>query len=221
MASVAEADSRAARPDVPSATPRLRRASLLVLLIAAALPAGCGSSRHSPDIAGIPAQLLRQARPIGSGPRFHPPASGPVIGACRPQLGARIEVHVEVFAASRVVIVPAGIGTRPPRTVSAGRITRARCYGDLVTLDPTGVVLVRSGARLAVSAIFRSWGQPLSASRLVSFTAAAGDRVSAFVDGRRWTGSPQAVPLTPHAEIVLEVGPHVPPHASFTFPPDA
>jgi hypothetical protein len=27
------------------------------------------------------------------------------------------------------------------------------------------------------------------------------------------------VPLTPHAEIVLEVGPHVPPHASYTFPP--
>jgi hypothetical protein len=49
-----------------------------------------------------------------------------------------------------------------------------------------------------VGAVFRSWGQPLSATRLASF---------------------RAVPLTRHAEIVLEVGPHVPPHSSYAFPP--
>jgi hypothetical protein len=27
------------------------------------------------------------------------------------------------------------------------------------------------------------------------------------------------VPLTRHAEIVLEVGPHVPSHSSYAFPP--
>jgi hypothetical protein len=43
--------------------------------------------------------------------------------------------------------------------------------------------------------------------------------VAVFVDGRRWRGAPAAVPLTPHAEIVLEVGPHVPPHSSYAFPP--
>jgi hypothetical protein len=49
-----------------------------------------------------------------------------------------------------------------------------------------------------VGALFRSRGQPLSATRLASF---------------------RAVPLTRHAEIVLEVGPHVPPHSSYAFPP--
>jgi dihydroxyacid dehydratase/phosphogluconate dehydratase len=34
-----------------------------------------------------------------------------------------------------------------------------------------------------------------------------------------WPGAPGAVPLTRHAEIVLEVGPHVPPHSSYAFPP--
>jgi len=29
------------------------------------------------------------------------------------------------------------------------------------------------------------------------------------------------VPLTAHAEVVLEVGPYVPPHRSYTFPPDS
>lgn len=125
---------------------------------------------------------------------------------------------MEVFAADRVVIVPAGIGTRPPRAFSAGRISRASCYGDLVTIDPTGLALVRPGLRLSLSDLFRSWGQPLSARRLVSFTAPAGARVEVFVDGRRWRGQPGGVPLTKHAEIVVEVGPYVPPHASYTFP---
>ena len=33
-------------------------------------------------------------------------------------------------------------------------------------------------------------------------------------------GSPGRVPLTRHAEIVLEVGPYVPPHSAYTFPQD-
>ena len=49
--------------------------------------------------------------------------------------------------------------------------------------------------------------------------AVRGSQVVVFVDGRRWNGGPAAVPLTRHAEIVLEVGPHVPPHSSYAFPP--
>lgn len=127
-------------------------------------------------------------------------------------------MHIEVFAANRVVIVPAGIGARPPWTLAAGRITRARCYGALVTLDPTGVVLMRAGARLSLADLFRAWGQPLSSSRLGPFAAPAGRRVAVFVDGQRLRGAPGSVPLVSHSEIVLEAGTHVPPHRSFTFP---
>ena len=94
----------------------------------------------------------------------------------------------------------------------------ARCYGTLVTLDPTGLVLVSPGAGLTLAALFRSWGQPLSRTRLTSFSAPAGTSVTVFVDGERWPGAPATVPLTRHAEIVLEVGPHVPPHSSYAFP---
>jgi hypothetical protein len=117
------------------------------------------------------------------------------------------------------VIVAAGIGTLRPRTRSDGRITAARCYGGIVTLEPTGVVLVRRGLRLTLAQLFRSWGQALSPTRLASFAAPAGTRVAVFVDGRRVAGSPGSVFLARHAEIVLEVGPHVPPHRSFAFPP--
>jgi hypothetical protein len=188
---------------------------------AVALAAGCGTARNltGATSSGIPGQLLAQARPIGEGPRFRPPATGTVIGRCLRGLGLRYGVHVEVFGANRVVIVPAGIGLRPPVRLSGGRISSAGCYGSLVTLDPTGVVLVRPGSRLLLSDLFRAWGEPLSTERVASFTAHAATTVAVFVGGRRWSGAPGRVPLTKHAEIVLEVGPYVPPHSSYTFPP--
>lgn len=128
-------------------------------------------------------------------------------------------MHVELFAANRVVIVPSGIGTRVPAERLSGRIVTARCYGDLVTLEPTGLVLLRSGSRLRLADLFRAWGQPLSATRLGPFAAPLGTRVHVFIDGRGWRRSPASVPLTRHAVIVLEVGPYVPPHVSYRFPP--
>jgi hypothetical protein len=162
---------------------------------------------------------VSEARPIGTGPRFALPASGPVAGACQRSLGPRVGVHVEVFAANRVLLLPAGIGALRPWAELDGAITSARCYGALVTLDPTGLVLVRPGTGLTLADLFRSWGEPLSRTRLASFSAPAGTQVAVFVDGRRWNAGPASVPLARHAEIVLEVGPHVPPHSSYAFPP--
>lgn len=197
------------------------QAALVAALAGAAaiVLAGCGGSVSGRPEAGIPSWLLAQARPIGKGAAFHPAARGPVIGSCTAALGARQGAHVEVFAENRVVLLASGIGTLPPRTLFAGRITHARCYGTLVTLDPTGLVLTRPGAKLYISDLFRSWGQPLSRHQIASFHAPPDTEVAVFVDGRRWRGSPGGVPLDRHAEIVLEVGPHVPPHLSYRFPP--
>jgi hypothetical protein len=197
-----------------------RGRALTALVLVVVLLAGCGSAERAEPTAAIPAALLAQARPIGSGPRFAPPNRGPVTGRCRRRLEARGGVHVEVFAADRVLIVPAGIGTRPPRSFARGRLIRARCYGDIVTVDPTGLVLVRPGRRLFLSALFRAWGVPFSATRLASFSTLADTPIAVFVNGRAWRGSPQRVLLAVHSEIVVEIGPHVPPHAFYTFPPD-
>jgi hypothetical protein len=176
---------------------------------------GAGAPRPRPD-ERIPAALVREARPIGHGARFHPPARGPVLGPCRRGLGPRDAVHLELFAADRVVLIAGGIGTRPPRRMLEGRIAAARCYGALVTLEPTGVVLVRRASRLTVADLFRSWGQPLGAHQMASWPARA---VTAFVDGRRHRGPAGRIVLRRHAEVVLEVGAHVPPHSSYRFPP--
>jgi hypothetical protein len=204
-----------------------------VALALAALMAGCGSHARAPagagglragigtGAAGLPAALVAEARPIGFGPEFHPGVSGPVIGRCDPQLGRRIGVHVELFARNRVVLIARGIGTRAPRRLFAGRIAGARCFGSLVTLDPTGVIYMRPGTHAVLADLFRSWGQPLSRRRLASFAAPGRTAVAVFVDGRPRPGDPRSVPLSAHAEIVLEVGPHVPPHRRYTFPPNS
>ncbi len=194
-------------------------ALMLGALVIGALTAACGSTSTTASTDGIPIALLREARPIGRGPQFHPAVKGDVLGPCTGSLGPREGVHIELFAANRVVIVAEGIGTRPPWTFSDGRIAGARCYGALVTLEPTGVVLVRPGAKLTLADLFREWGEPLSEHRLTSFTAVPGATVATFIDGHRWNGPAASVPLTRHAEIVLEVGPYVPPHHSYTFPP--
>jgi hypothetical protein len=116
--------------------------------------------------------------------------------------GASFAVHIELFAARRVVIVPPGIGVGP-----------GGCVYPLRTTAPTGVVRVaRRG--LTLGDLFRVWGRRLQRSALLSFRR----RVSVFVGGRRWQGEPEAVPLTKHAEIVLEVGGYVAPHPSYLFP---
>jgi hypothetical protein len=56
---------------------------------------------------------------------------------------------------------------------------------------------------------------PLSRSSLLTFR---GD-VTAYVSGRRRDGDPRTIPLSDHAQIVLEVGGFIPPHRFYLFPP--
>jgi hypothetical protein len=194
-----------------------RRVAILTFAVVGAVQlAGCAGARHtSPALKA----LFAEARPIGRGQRFHGRAHGPVIGRCRARLGARTAAHVEVFARNRVVLLPTGVGVRQPVRLREGRVAFARCYGEVVTLDPTGTALVRRGATATVGSLFRSWGVSLSSTRLAGFTAPDGTRVRTYIDGVARAGNPRSVPLTRHAEIVLEVGPYVPPHHRYVFPP--
>jgi hypothetical protein len=175
----------------------MRRLAALSLLAALAL-AGCGGTRAAggPTSGSIPAKLLAEMRPIGAGVRFHPPVTGTPTGHCAPAPGRR-EAHIELFGANRVLLITAGVGHR------------GDCYGNVVTTDPTGTVHFRPGATL--SDLFAAWGEPLGPDRLASFSG----HVRYYVAGHRVRSIP---PLSEHAEIVIEVGPYVPPHPSYSFP---
>jgi len=147
--------------------------------------------------------------PIGTGARYHPTAANPLVAEGRPfgrfecGGGRTFQVHVELFAERRVVIVPPRIG-----------IARSGCSYPLRTTTPTGVVDVARRGRWTLGDLFAVWGRRLSPSRLLSFTG----RVSVYVGGRKRTGDPRLLRLAEHDQIVIQVGGYVAPHPSYLFP---
>ena len=149
--------------------------------------------------------------PIGPGPRYTPPARTAAVAAGKPvgslacgPAGTSFRLHLELFAGRKVIVVPAGIGA-----ASSG------CLYPVRTTEPGGIVRVATGGSMTLGDLFRIWGQPLDAHHLASFTSQA--PVRAYVNGRLVHGPLAAVPLTRHAEIVLELGPYVAPHSFFLF----
>lgn len=164
--------------------------------------------------------------PIGAGPRFHPRAASGSVLEGRPTAGLRcgpnqrrMGIHIELFARGRVVIVPAGIGVAAPFVRDGAYVRPRGCTYPLRTLEPTGVFEVHAGKRLTLGRLFRFWGQPLSATRLVGFRTTPRRPVRAYIAGKRWRGALSAIPLRRHAQIVLELGKFIPPHKVYLFPP--
>ena len=186
-------------------------------LASAALLSGCGSA-HRAEPPPPPF-----APGIGSGPAFRPPSLGSRAAAgaavaglrCTTGDGGRFGAHIELFAAGRVVLVPPGIGVAPPRRRSGAYVRGGRCSYPLRTREPTGVIEVAEGTKTTLGRFFEVWGQPLAPRRMAGFRGP----VRAYVGGIPRAGDPRSIPLTPHAEIVLEVGPLVAPHRDYRFAP--
>lgn len=123
--------------------------------------------------------------------------------------------HLELFAAGRVVLVPAGIGVAPPRRTEGGYVTGGRCATALRTTEPTGLIEITAGQHASLGDLFTVWGRRLDDHRLLSHRGP----VRAWLDGVRWRGPVRAIPLRDGAQIVLVTGPAVPVHATYGFPP--
>ncbi len=177
----------------------MKRVRLAVLGAVVLSLTGCGAS----ELTGV--------APYGAGPRYRPDpdATGP---GCADR-SATGRVHVELFAAGKVMILPAGIGIADPR-IDGAYARGGRCRHALFTTEPTGVVDV-ARPRQTLGDLFDIWDRPLATDRLLSFRAP----VQVHVDGERWDRDPRAVPLTDEAQIVVQAGgPPVEPHAEYTFP---
>jgi hypothetical protein len=182
------------------------------------MPVGCGAG-------DAPKQLLPTSAPsVGPDARWRPPSLSPAVAAARPIAGMkcsrdharpRFGAHLELFAARRIVIVAPGIGIAPPRHRRGAYVKGGRCNYPARTREPTGVIEVEPGRKLTLGDFFAIWGQPLSKRRLARFRG----NVDAYVGGKLWRGDPRAIPLTRHAQIVLETGGYVPPHVTYRFPP--
>jgi hypothetical protein len=149
-----------------------------------------------------------QPVPIGPGPSFRPPPGAYAVRGLRCTTGAarRYGVHLELFAAGRAVVVPAGIGIAPPLRRDGAYVRGGRCSFPVRTREPTGVLEIKRGAHLTAGQLFAVWGRRLPRAARV------------YVDGARSSDRAASVPLRRHAEIVVETGLFVQPHSFYRFP---
>jgi hypothetical protein len=192
------------------------------LAAAAGMLAACGGSAKPATTTTLPPDYI--PLPAGQGVRYHLPAISAAVAARRTISGLSCRrrparpayaIHLELYANHRVLPVPAGIGIAPPQRRQGAYVRAGACVYAVRTHEPTGVVVVGRGRAPTLGTLFAVWGQPLSGHRLAGF----GGAVRAFLGGRPWPGPPARIPLTRHAEIVLEVGRPLPPHRSYLFPP--
>jgi hypothetical protein len=124
------------------------------------------------------------------------------------QLAYHVHAHLAIYADGQPVAVPGNIGIE--RT----------CISWLHTHDDSGVLHIEAPAARTynLGAFFHVWGQPLDATHLLDRTADGQHEVQAFVNGQRFAGAPEAIPLNPYAVIVLEYGPPFVPPPAYTFP---
>ncbi len=208
------------------------RTTLLGLLAAAVLIAGCGSSSSSSSspaqsstttqttASSTSSQVGFEGVPIEPGAALAPAGTtgtskvdGIQCGATE-QLAYHIHAHLTVFVNGTERALPGGIGI-PGSTVvptSEGPVANGgSCIYWLHTHAPDGIIHVESPTQriYTLGNFFDEWHQPLTDNQVAGATG----KVTAFVNGKAWTKSVRLIPLNPHAVIQLSVGsPVVPFH---------
>lgn len=215
------------------------RAWLLVaaLVASSAAIAGCGSVATDPSTTTPVTFTTTSQAPTSTvpapttvayiGPDGVPIETGPFLApAITTTLGARVDgiqcdsltqlaytayAHLRVYVHGRPRALPGGIGLVDPTasvTASGLRYKAGTCSYWLHTRAADGVIEIQSPARRSYTLgdFFAIWRQPLGRERV----AGARGRVTALVDGKRWTRSPTQIPLREHTQVLLAVGGPVP-----------
>ena len=130
--------------------------------------------------------------------------------SCDAQEGQRIHIHqhLAIFDHGKEMTVPQYIGI--PQA--------SRCIYWLHTHTPDGIIHIEAprDRSFALGDFFAVWGQPLDRTHAASATTKKRESMRVFLNGVRYTGNPAQIPLTAHADIVIEVGPPFKKPAPFT-----
>jgi hypothetical protein len=135
------------------------------------------------------------------------------------KIAFHIHAHLTIFVGGKAFQVPYGIGIGPPlggvETPVGAFVETGSCFMWLHTHVSDGVIHIEAPKpqTFTLGQFFAVWGQKLSRTQV----GPKKGRVTAFYDGKDWTGNPAAIPLTPTAQIQLDVGSPVvaPEHISF------
>ncbi len=136
------------------------------------------------------------------------------------QLDYHIHAHLTIFVDGVARSVPYGIGIAPPRTgtsTPAGFfVTNGSCFSWLHTHASDGIIHIESPSpkTYTLGDFFGIWHQPLGPDRV----GPERGRVTAFLNGKVYTGNPSDIPLLKHAQIQLVVSKPLITPETITFP---
>jgi hypothetical protein len=221
----------------------MRRKLALAPLLALALAAcGGGSSSSSSSTAatssaaasassttGLPSPSSGTLGPEGilleSGPTLAPASStnpsGNVDGIqCAPleQLAYHVHARLQVYVNGQPQVLPGGVGIPgavAQQTPEGPFFSNGRCFYWLHTHTSDGIIHIESPTAqiYSLGTFFDIWGQHLSSHQVAGATGT----VTAYLNGKRWTKDPRAIPLESHFVIQLDVGKPVVPYAKVSF----
>jgi hypothetical protein len=152
--------------------------------------------------------------PIVNAPDLAPassPAPGESVDGIPCQSGEQVAFHIHsrltVFVDGRPKAVPYGVGIADPKLqpgIGIPFVAAGACFSWLHTHAADGIVHIESPVRrvFTLGNFFDIWGQPLSSTQV----GPAKGTVTAFYNGRVWTGDPRDIPLHAHLQIQLQVG---------------
>lgn len=188
------------------------------------LPLGPLSALGALTSPGSPGAFGPEGVPIPAGTALAPPTTtGQTVDGVQcsthEQVAFHIHAHLTVFVDGIAREVPAAVGIANPQaevTPQGPFIAAGSCFYWLHTHAADGIIHVESPvtATYHLGQFFDIWGAPLGPDQVGPAIGA----VTAFFNGRQWTGDPRAIPLNAHAQIQLDVGSPLTAPESIGFP---
>ena len=160
---------------------------------------------------GLGASTPESKMPLQGGAQAGAPQGEPAGGiSCDAMEGMRIHIHqhLVIFDHGKEIVIPPNVGQPAAR----------RCLYWVHTHTPDGIVHIESPTErtFTLGDFFMIWGQPLSKTQASIAKADKGTSLKIWVNGKPYTGDPRKIPMTAHADIVIEAGPPFPKPPVFT-----
>lgn len=188
---------------------------VIVAVVLAVVLGGGGSSNKTPTTTPTTTSALGpEGIPIEQGTVLASAASaatGATIDGIQcdssEQVAYHVHAHLAVYVNGSLRPTPLGIGIVTPvvqKTSTGDFASASKCYYWLHTHAQDGIIHIESPTQTlyTLGQFFDEWKQPLSSSQVAS----AKGTVTAYVNGKLFTGDPRTIQLKSHAVIQLDVG---------------
>ncbi|HEX3648285.1 MAG TPA: hypothetical protein VHV49_07645 [Pseudonocardiaceae bacterium] len=135
------------------------------------------------------------------------------------QILFHVHAHLAIYVNGKQKLLPYGVGIVPPYQLQADGNSQFVVGGSkfywLHTHDETGVIHIESPVQrtFTLGNFFDVWRQPLSNNQV----GPSKGQVTAYLDGKKYTGDVRNIPLKAHGQIQIDVGTVVP-FQKYTFP---